>query len=130
LDVGSAPNYTIFYGRRSGGNIVPPRKTGVPGGVMAKRKSKKLQYHKLLQYTVVVLKDGKLKFLDLTGKIIDISANSVCFLTRYPLKTGSVIDFKNKVFQCSQGVVMRIRHLGNVYVAGTKLIRKNDRQHT
>ncbi len=93
----------------------------------AERKSGRIPYHKLFEYTAVVFKDGKLRFLDLTGKLINISTNGVCFLTRYPLKTGAVIEFKNKVLECSQGVVMWIRRLGGIYMAGTKLLRKDDR---
>lgn len=83
-------------------------------------------YHELLHYTIVVLKDGKLKFLDLTGKAINISKNGICFFTRYPLKSGHVLEFKNQISDYSHGVVMWIREFGGIYMAGARLIEKGD----
>ncbi|TAN42425.1 MAG: hypothetical protein EPN25_03020 [Nitrospirae bacterium] len=89
------------------------------------RSSDRKPFHALISYTVVVLKDGRLKFLDLTGKAINISRNGLCLITRYPLKTGYVLEFKHQVRESSHGVVLWIRNLGNYYIAGTRLITKN-----
>lgn len=81
--------------------------------------------HELIEYTVVVLNDGKLKFLDLTGKVVNKSKKGLCFLTKYPLKSGSVLEFKDAALECSQGVVMWIRNIGGIYMAGTLLLEKH-----
>jgi hypothetical protein len=91
----------------------------------ADRSSDRRPFYSLISYTVVVLKDGRLKFLDLTGKAINISRNGLCLITRYPLKTGYVLEFKNQVRECSQGVVVWIRNLGSYYIAGTRLLTKD-----
>ncbi|MHB8883018.1 MAG: PilZ domain-containing protein [Thermodesulfovibrionales bacterium] len=91
----------------------------------AERSSDRTPFHALISYTVVVLKDGRLKFLDLTGKAINISRTGLCFVTRYPLKTGYVLEFKHRVRESSHGVVMWIRNLGSCYIAGTQLITRN-----
>jgi hypothetical protein len=91
----------------------------------AERNSDRSACHELVEYTVVILKDGKLKFLDLTGKMINKSKTGFCFITRYPLKSGYVLEFKSEVLQRSQGVVMWIKNIGGIYMAGTQLIEKN-----
>ncbi len=88
--------------------------------------SNKARYRKIIEYTIVTLKDGKLRFLHLTGKVIDTSANSLCFFTKYPLRAGCVVEFRNKVFQSRHGVVMWIKQIGGFYVAGTRLIRRGE----
>ncbi len=86
----------------------------------------RMPYRKLIEYTIVTLKDGKLKFLDLTGKVLSVSANTLCFFTKYPLKAGCVLEFRNKISQSRHGVVIWIRRVGGFYVAGTRLIRRSD----
>jgi hypothetical protein len=78
--------------------------------------------HELIKYTVVVLRDGRVRFLDLSGKTINRSKNGLCFITRYPLYSGCVLEFKDRVFQCSQGIVIWIKDIGGIYMAGTKCI--------
>jgi hypothetical protein len=91
----------------------------------AERTLDRMPSRKLIEYTIVVLKDGRLKFMDLTGRAINISANGLCFFTKYPLKAGCVVEFKDKVLQAKHGVVMWIRRIGGFYIAGTRLIRRN-----
>jgi hypothetical protein len=81
-------------------------------------------YQKLIMYTVVVLKDRKLKFLDLTGKAFKISKTRMCFFTKYPLQMGNVIDFRNRAFHCSHGIIMWVKKLGDIYLASARLIHK------
>ena len=81
--------------------------------------------HDLIEYTVVALKDGRLKFLELSGKAINKSRSGICFVTRYPLQSGSVLEFRNRVLRQSQGVVMWIKDIGGIYMAGTQLIEKD-----
>ncbi|MBA4374314.1 MAG: hypothetical protein C0402_15795 [Thermodesulfovibrio sp.] len=91
----------------------------------AERNSDRSACHELVEYTVVTLKDGKLRFLDLTGRAINRSKTGLCFITRYPLKSGYVLEFRGKVLQRSQGIVMWIRNIGGIYMAGTRLIEKS-----
>ncbi len=91
----------------------------------AERTTERKPFHSLIKYTVVVLKDGRLKFLDLTGKAINISKNGLCLITKYPLKTGYVLEFKNQVRERSHGVVVWIKNLGSYYIAGTRLLTKD-----
>lgn len=100
-----------------------PVSTG--GEMAAERISDRMTCHELIEYTVVALQDGHLKFLDLTGKAINKSKNGLCLVTRYPLKSGYVLEFKSQVLQCSQGVVMWIKNIGGIYMAGTQLVEKN-----
>ena len=93
--------------------------------MVTEKRAERRPFHELIRYTVVVLKDGKLKFLDLTEKAFNISKNGICFVTRYPLQAGAVIEFKNQVLNHSQGVVMWIKQQGDMYMAGTRLIGKN-----
>lgn len=90
------------------------------------RISRRRPCHELLDYTVVVLKDGKLKFLDLTGKAVNVSRNGLCFVTKYPLRSGCVLEFRNRFLRRSRGVVMWIKNIGGLYMAGAKLIGKGD----
>ncbi len=92
----------------------------------AERDSDRSACHEFVEYTVVTLKDGKLKFLNLTGKVINKSKTGLCFITRYPLKSGYVLEFKSQLLQRSQGVVMWIKNIGGIYMAGTQLIEKNN----
>ncbi|MBI5102427.1 MAG: hypothetical protein HZB33_11400 [Nitrospirae bacterium] len=85
--------------------------------------------HELIRYTAVVLQDGKVKFLDLTGTAINKSKNGLCFITRYPLRTGLVLEFKNQLVDCSHGVVVWIRNLGGCYMAGTRLFPKDSLEY-
>lgn len=91
----------------------------------AVRNSDRSACHELVEYTVVTLKDGKLKFLDLTGKVINKSKTGLCFITRYPLKSGYVLEFKSQILQRSQGIVMWIKNIGGIYMAGAQLIGKD-----
>ena len=89
------------------------------------RKHYRKPCHEFIRYTAVVLQDGKVRFLDLTGKALNKSKNGLCFMTRYPLRIGLVLEFKNQVLECSNGVVVWIRNLGGCYVAGTRLLKKS-----
>jgi hypothetical protein len=91
----------------------------------SERTSDRNACHELVEYTVVTLTDGKLRFLDLTGKVINKSKTGLCFITRFPLKSGYVLEFKSQVLECSQGVVMWIKNIGGIYMAGARLIEKN-----
>jgi len=75
-----------------------------------------------IDYTTVALKDGKARFLDLTGKVVNVSRTGLCFLTKYPLKAGHVLEFKKRVLNYSHGVVIWIRNFGGLYVAGTRFM--------
>jgi hypothetical protein len=93
--------------------------------MVTEKRAERSTFRGLIRYTVVVFEGGKLKFLDLTGKAFNISKNGICFVTRYPLQAGSVIEFKNQVLHHSQGVVMWIKKRGGMYLAGTRLIGKD-----
>jgi len=80
--------------------------------------------HELIEYSVVVLKDGQLRFLDLTGKVINKSKNGICFVTRYPLKSGCVLEFKKGVLRQMHGVVLWIQDIGGIYMAGMRLMKE------
>ena len=88
------------------------------------RNSDRSPCHELVEYTIVVFKNGKPRFLDLTGKIINKSRSGFCFITRYPLKSGHVLAFRSQVFQHCHGVVMWIKNIGGIYMAGTQLVGK------
>lgn len=93
--------------------------------MVIEKRAERSPFHELIQYTAVVFKDGKLRFLDLTGRAFNISKSGLCFITRYPLQAGHVIEFKNQFLHHSQGVVMWIKKRGGMYLAGTRLIGKD-----
>ncbi len=95
-----------------------------PGDRTSERISDRMACHDLIEYTVVALKDGHLKFLELSGKAINKAKNGLCFVTRYPLQSGSVLEFRNSILRRSQGVVMWIKDIGGIYMAGTQLIER------
>jgi hypothetical protein len=78
----------------------------------------------IIEFTVAVLNDNKIRFIDLTGQAISISKNGLCFITRYPLKSGHVLKFKKSVGHYGHGVVLWIRELGDQYIAGAELIEE------
>ena len=86
------------------------------------RRSRRRPCDEWITYTAVALKDGKAKFLDLTGKVVNVSRSGLCFLTKYPLKAGHVLEFKKRVLNYSHGVVIWIRSFGGFYLAGTQFI--------
>ena len=75
----------------------------------------------ILEFTVAVFNDNRLRFMDLSGMAINMSRNGVCFITRYPLRSGHVLKFKKSIDQHSHGVVMWIKDLGDQYIVGTSL---------
>ena len=78
----------------------------------------------IIEFTVAVLNDNKIRFIDLTGRAINISKNGCCFITRYPLRSGHVLKFKKGMGRYGHGIVMWIRELGDHYIAGTELIEE------
>ena len=90
----------------------------------AERRYDRKKSQELIRYTAIALKDGKVRFMDLTGKVVDKSRNGICFITRYPLRSGYVVEFKKQILESSHGVVMWIKKFGGFYLAGTRLIRK------
>lgn len=78
----------------------------------------------MIRYTIVVLSEGRMKFLELTGKAFKISQDSLSFFTGYPLTQGHVLAFKDQALDYSHAVIMRIRDLGGTYLAKAKLIRR------
>lgn len=78
----------------------------------------------ILEFTVAVFDDNRLRFIDLSGLAINMSRNGVCFITRYPLKSGHVIKFKKSIGHYGHGVVMWIQDLGDRYIAGASLVGK------
>ena len=83
---------------------------------------KELSRRKFLRFTAVVLKGGKVKFLELSGHLISKAKDSLCFLTRYPLSTGHVLEFREAGLNYTRGVVVWIRRLGCFYMTGARLI--------
>lgn len=75
----------------------------------------------ILEFTVAVFNDNRLRFMDLSGMAINMSRNGICFITRYPLRSGHVLKFKKSIGQHSNGVVMWIKDLGDQYIAGASL---------
>ena len=75
----------------------------------------------LLEFTVAVFNDNRLRFIDLSGLAINKSRNGICFITRYPLRSGHVLKFKKSIDQHSHGVVMWIKDLGDQYIVGASL---------
>jgi hypothetical protein len=51
-----------------------------------------------------------------------MSKNGVCFITRYPLKSGHVLQFRKSIGRYGNGVVMWIKDLGDRYIAGASLV--------
>ena len=78
----------------------------------------------VIEFTVAVLNDNKIRFIDLTGRAINISKNGLCFITRYPLKSGHVLKFKKSVDRYGHAVVLWIRELGDQYIAGVELVEE------
>ena len=78
----------------------------------------------VIEFTVAVLNDNKIRFIELTGRAINISKNGCCFITRYPLRSGHVLKFKKSVGRYGHGIVMWIRELGDQYIAGAELIEE------
>jgi hypothetical protein len=78
----------------------------------------------ILEFTVAVLDENRLRFIDLSGLAINMSKNGVCFITRYPLRSGHVLKFKKSIGRYGHGVVMWIQDLGDRYIAGASLVGK------
>lgn len=78
----------------------------------------------ILEFTIAVFDNNRLRFIDLSGLAINMSRNGVCFITRYPLKSGHVIKFKKSIGRYGHGVVMWIQDLGDRYIAGASLVGK------
>jgi len=78
----------------------------------------------IIEFTVAVFHGNKIRCIDLTGRAINMSKNGLCFITRYPLKSGHVLKFKSSVGQYGHGVVLWIKELGDQYVAGAKLVEE------
>jgi hypothetical protein len=78
----------------------------------------------VIEFTVAVLNDNKIRFIDLTGRAVKISKNGLCFITRYPLSSGHVLKFKKRMGSCGHGIVLWIRELGDHYIAGAELIEE------
>jgi len=78
----------------------------------------------MLEFTVAVFDDNRLRFIELSGLAINMSKNGVCFITRYPLRSGHVVKFKKSVGEYGHGVVMWIKDLGDRYIAGASLVGK------
>ncbi|MDP2157773.1 MAG: hypothetical protein Q8K68_08710 [Nitrospirota bacterium] len=76
----------------------------------------------ILEFTVTVFKDNRLRFVDLSGLAINMSRCGICFITRYPLNSGHVIKFKKSIGRYGHGVVMWIQDLGDRYIAGASLV--------
>jgi hypothetical protein len=76
----------------------------------------------ILEFTVAVFDDNRLRFIDLSGLAINMSKNGVCFITRYPLKSGHVLKFRKSIGRYGNGVVMWIKDLGDRYIAGASLV--------
>lgn len=76
----------------------------------------------ILEFTVAVFNNNRLRFIDLSGLAINRSKNGICFITRYPLRSGHVIKFKKGIDRCGHGVVVWIKDLGDRYIAGASLV--------
>lgn len=76
----------------------------------------------VLEFTVAVFNDNKLRFIDLSGLAINMSKSGICFITRYPLNSGHVLKFKKSIGQYGHGVIMWIKDLGDQYIAGASLV--------
>jgi len=76
----------------------------------------------MLEFTVAVFNDNRLRFIDLSGLAINRSRDGICFITHYPLKSGHVLKFKKSVGRYGHCVVMWIKDLGDRYVAGASLV--------
>jgi hypothetical protein len=78
----------------------------------------------LLEFTVAVFNNNRLRFIDLSGLAINRSKSGICFITHYPLRSGHVIKFKKGIGHYGHGVVMWIKDLGDRYVAGASLVEE------
>ena len=78
----------------------------------------------ILEFTVAVFNDNRLRFMDLSGMAINMSRNGICFITRYPLRSGQVLKFKKSINTHSQGIIMWVKDLGDRYIAGASLSDK------
>lgn len=76
----------------------------------------------ILEFTVAVFNDNRLRFIDLSGLAINMSGNGICFTTLYPLRSGHVLKFKKSIGRYGHGVVMWIKDLGDRYIAGASLV--------
>jgi|GEM_PF-4099869 len=76
----------------------------------------------VIEFTVAVLNDNRVRFIDLTGRAINMSKEGLCFITRYPLRSGYVLKFKHDIGEYGEGLVMWIKELGDQYIAGARLI--------
>jgi len=80
--------------------------------------------YEVLEFTVAVLNENRLRFIDLSGVAINMSRNGICFITRYPLKSGHVLKLKKSIGSYGHGVVMWIKDLGDQYIAGASLVEE------
>ncbi|NJD57185.1 MAG: hypothetical protein FIA94_12395 [Nitrospirae bacterium] len=76
----------------------------------------------IIEFSVAVLNDNKIRIIDLTGRAINMSKNGLCLITRYPLRSGHVLKFKNSMGQYGHGIVLWIKELGDHYIAGAELV--------
>ncbi|MBI5849389.1 MAG: hypothetical protein HZB31_15835 [Nitrospirae bacterium] len=76
----------------------------------------------ILEFTVAVFNNNRLRFVDLSGLAINRSKNGICFITRYPLRSGHVIKFRKNMGRYGHGVIMWIKDLGDRYIAGASLV--------
>ena len=76
----------------------------------------------LLEFTVAIFHDNRLRFMDLSGLAVNKSRKGICFITLYPLKSGNVLKFKKSIDSHSHAVVMWIKDLGDRYIAGASLV--------
>ncbi len=76
----------------------------------------------VIEFSVAVLNDNKIRIIDLTGRAINVSRNGLCFITHYPLKAGHVLKFKTSMGRYRHGIVLWIKELGDDYIAGAELI--------
>lgn len=79
----------------------------------------------ILEFTVAVFHNNRLRFIDLSGLAINMSKTGVCFITHYPLRSGHVIKLKKSIGLYGHGVVMWIKDLGDRYIAGASLVEED-----
>jgi len=76
----------------------------------------------ILDFTVAVFNNNRLRFVDMSGLAINMSSSGLCLITRSPLKSGHVIKFKKSVGRYGHAVVMWIKDLGDRYIVGASLV--------
>lgn len=76
----------------------------------------------LLKFTAAVLSERAIRFVVLTGRAVNMSKSGLCFVTRYPLKSGSVLKFRNSAGRYCHCIVLWIRRLGDQYIAGAEVV--------